>query len=95
MIPKLLEVKVVKDYTLFLRFSDGTTGTADLEHLAGKGVFSKWTDPGFFRSVTIDPESNALAWGQEIDICPDTLYLQIKGISFEDWKKLQLSHATD
>lgn len=95
MFPKIMKVSAVKPYSLWLQFSDGTEGVVDLSNVAGKGVFSRWNDPAFFQSVRIDSESNAIAWGEGIDICPDSLFLQIKNLTFEEWKKTQLSHAAD
>ncbi len=73
------EVKALPDYKLYLKFSDGVEGTADLSDLVGKGVFSAWRDKKFFDSVYVDAESHTVAWPGEIDLCPDRLYMEITG----------------
>ncbi|MDO8518909.1 MAG: DUF2442 domain-containing protein [Deltaproteobacteria bacterium] len=76
---KPIKVKPLPSYKIWVKFSDGAEGTADLSHLAGKGVFSSWKKKGEFEKVHIDNESGTVAWNHEIDLCPDTLYMQITG----------------
>ena len=75
---KVTRIKVLKDYGVELMFDDGRSGVVDLSHLAGKGVFSAWQDYGFFQQVRIG-ESGELVWSDQIDLCPDSLYLQATG----------------
>lgn len=75
---KITGVKVLEDYKLDLTFADGTRGTVDLSHLVGKGVFSLWNDYDAFREVRIG-SSGELVWAEQIDLCPDALYLQATG----------------
>ena len=65
---------------IWIRFQDGEEGEIDLSHLAGMGVFKAWQDRGLFESVRIN-SYNEVAWGDEIDLCPDTLYMQLTGKS--------------
>jgi len=80
---RITDVKVLEDYKLDLTFADGTRGTVDLSQLAGKGVFALWKDYAAFREVRIGP-SGELVWGEQIDLCPDALYLQATGQKPED-----------
>ena len=73
------------DYKIQVRFADGVEGVISLAHLKGKGIFKAWEDYDFFKRVKIDPESNALSWGEEIDICPDAVYFEITGINPEEY----------
>jgi hypothetical protein len=75
---KVVKVRTLQGYSLELTFDDGTSGTADLSDLAGKGVFALWNDRRAFESVRIGP-SGELAWGDRIDLCPDSLYLKVTG----------------
>ena len=72
---KVSRVKVLKDYRLELSFTDGKSGTVNLSHLAGKGVFAAWNDYAVFQHVRIG-DSGELIWNDQIDLCPDALYLQ-------------------
>ena len=80
---KIVYVEVLKNYQLYLRYSDGTDGTVDLLPLVGKGVFTLWNDYGTFRNVQIGT-SGELVWGDQVDLCPDALYLKITQKSPED-----------
>ena len=77
------DIKVLEDYWLELTFADGTGGPVDLSHLVGKGVFAAWKDYDAFREVRIG-SSGELVWGDQIDLCPDALYLQATGQKPED-----------
>jgi hypothetical protein len=80
---KLLETRVLEGYRVWLRYADGVEGEVDLSDLAGRGVFEAWNDRRFFENVRID-ESGALAWGSDIDLCPDALYLRLTGRTPEE-----------
>ena len=81
MIP--VEIKALPNYRLRLRYADGVTGEVDLSHLAGDGVFALWNEPGEFEKVHVGPLGNS-AWTDEVDLCPDALYLEITGKSPEE-----------
>jgi Protein of unknown function (DUF2442) len=73
-----IEVKALPNYRLWLRYADGVTGEVDLSHLAGKGVFAHWNVPGEFERVHVGP-LGSISWTEDIDICPDALYMEITG----------------
>lgn len=75
---RIVEVKPVGPYTVWLRFVDGVCGQLDLSELAGKGVFAAWKDPAVFNAVTIDPETHTLRWPGGIDLAPEVLYEDLK-----------------
>ena len=79
---KPAEVRPLGSYRLYLRFGDGVEGEVDLTHLAGRGVFALWDEPGAFERVRVD-EAGALVWGDEVDLDPDALYLRLTGKSLE------------
>lgn len=80
---KITQVKVLQGYRLELTFDDGVCGTVDLSDLAGKGVFALWHDRHFFEQVRIG-SFGELVWSDEIDLCPDSLYLKVTGKKPED-----------
>ena len=75
---RIVEVRVLDGYRLHLVFQDGAQGNVDLAHLAGRGVFVTWKDRREFENVAIGP-AGELRWGDEIDLCPDSLYLRMSG----------------
>lgn len=81
--PVISEVKPLENYCVWLRFSDGVAGTADLSEFAGRGVFSAWNAEGAFEKVAV-AEGGGIHWGDQIDLCPDALYLKITGKTPEE-----------
>lgn len=72
------KITVLGQYRVELVFDDGVQGTVDLSALVGKGVFSLWGNPVAFQRVRIGP-SGELVWDDQIDLCPDALYLKVTG----------------
>ena len=75
-----VEVEPRRNHRIWLRYSDGAAGEVDLSHLAGRGVFTAWNDPACFEAVHIGP-SGSVAWGEDIELCPDDLYMRLTGKS--------------
>ena len=55
----------------------------DFSHLAGKGVFKFWNDYRNFQRVYISG-AGAIAWSEDIEVCPDATYLRLTGKSVGD-----------
>ena len=70
-------------YKIWLRYSDGAEGEVDLSHLTGKGMFRAWEDRAFFESVQLG-DFGVVTWGEDIDMCPDALYIEITGKSVDE-----------
>jgi hypothetical protein len=80
---RIVDVQPLADFRVALRFDNGETGTVDLSHLAGRGVFSAWLEEGAFEAVVIS-STGALQWPPDLDLCPDSLYLQMTGKSVDE-----------
>ena len=80
---KPVDVKPLPGYRLHIRYSDGVEGEADLSHLVGKGVFTLWNDATSFEKVSIG-NSGEIRWSDEVELCPDSLYIEITGKSPEE-----------
>jgi hypothetical protein len=55
-------------YHVWLCFDDGLEGEVDLVDLVGKGVFEALESVDFFNQVRVDPRTDALTWGEGIDL---------------------------
>ena len=96
--PHVVELEVQEPYKLWLRFDDGITGIVDLSDSAALGgVFAAWTDQDFWRSAHIVADSGAVAWGDgtEVDVCPQSLYLDVTGQTFDELSSEDLSAIAD
>jgi len=80
---KVIKVNVLENYRLDLTFADSTRGIADLSDLAGSGVFKLWDSYDEFKMVKIG-DTGELIWRDQIDLCPDSLYLRVTGKNAED-----------
>jgi hypothetical protein len=93
MFPKLLEVKPLPDFTLLLKYDDGVKGNISLKKLSATDVFSAWKNKVNFSKVSI-PRDNVIAWNDEMEIDADSLYLELRGITFEQLKQESNHHAS-
>ena len=73
---RLIDVEPRPEFRLKLKYSNGVEGEVDLAHLTGRGVFKAWDDDSHFFDARIT-SYGAIAWGNEIELCPDALYLQL------------------
>ena len=83
LLPELVEVKARDGFRIWVRFDDGVSGEIDLSDHVGKGVFKAWDDPEFFKGVYVNPD-RAIAWSEEIDMCPDAAYMEVTGFTAEE-----------
>lgn len=86
--PKVISATSLGKYKLRLSFDDGVEGTVDLSDLAGKGVFKAWDKGDTFNQVFIDKESGAIAWPENLDIDSLNCYLQIKEMTYSQFKMM-------
>jgi hypothetical protein len=78
-----VDVEALPGYRIWIRYRDGVEGEVDLSHLAGRGVFALWNDRGEFDKVHIGP-GHAIVWSDEVELCPDAIYLRLTGRSPEE-----------
>ncbi len=80
---RLVAVRPMDGYQLWLRFEDGTEGSVDLSDLGGRGVFQAWRERTVFEAVRIG-EHGSVEWPGGLDLCGDALYLRLTGKSAGD-----------
>ena len=80
---KIIAAEPLPNYRLRLRYEDGVAGVVNLSHLVGNGVFAQWNEPGAFEQVSLGNRGE-LRWNDQLDLCPDALYLEITGQSAEE-----------
>lgn len=78
-----VEVEARPGYKIWVKYANGPEGVVDLSYLVGQGPYAAWSDPDFFKAVHIDSELQTIAWGNDVDICPDAVYLALTGKSFD------------
>ncbi len=73
MLPRVSRVTAKEDHTLTLTFDNGEVREYDCRPLLDFGVFRSLRDLSAFMRVRVG--ARTVEWPGEIDICPDTLYL--------------------
>jgi hypothetical protein len=91
---KITAIKVMDNYRVWLRFNDGAEGEADFSSKPRTGVFAFWNDHENFRKARIG-NYGELVWNDQLDFCPDSLWLQVTGQKPEALleQDSQLAHA--
>ena len=75
MLCDIVEVKVVKNYILYIRFEDGLSGEVDISKVVPfEGVFSKLKEPSYFATVRVSKDLGTIVWENGADLAPDYLY---------------------
>ncbi|MCP4762154.1 MAG: DUF2442 domain-containing protein [archaeon] len=78
MIPRIVEAKYIGEYTLFLRFSNGTEGEIDFEKELTGEIFEPLKDITFFKEFAINHEIHTIVWPNGADFSPEFLYENLR-----------------
>ncbi len=81
---RIAQAVATEGLKLRLTFENGVSGTVDFSEMATSPLFSSLKNDKFFESVSIIRNGRALAWGEELEICADSLFLRITGKKAED-----------
>ena len=85
-IPRLIAAIPTDDYSLNVKFEDGTEGKYDLKaSILQGGVFSALSDVEFFMKVSISENGDCITWPGEIDIGVDTIYWDVMFAADDKW----------
>ncbi|VAW16220.1 hypothetical protein MNBD_BACTEROID05-1099 [hydrothermal vent metagenome] len=76
---KVVQAKIVKDYTVEFVFDNKKKGCLDLKKYLGRGVFKSLLVKQKFKQFRVDSELGTICWPNGADIAPDTLYLEVLG----------------
>jgi len=74
MTPDVVAVKTLPDYTLLAQFATGEWRRFDMRGLLHYPAFAALQDPALFARAHV--QHGTVAWTDEIDLSPDTLYLR-------------------
>ena len=71
---KVLSAIANDDFTLDLRFEDGSVRKFDVKPYLEYGIFKELKDQSYFKKVGV--AFGTVQWPNEQDISPETLYLE-------------------
>ena len=80
MLPKVVELSVMPERRLNVRFSDGVTGIVEIDRNSFYGVFAPLSDPAFFAQAYVD--HGAVTWPNGADLAPDAMHDALRGSGF-------------
>jgi len=78
MTPRLLEARYVGEFTLHLRFADGTEGNVDLARELHGEVFEPLREKAYFRRFSVSGELHTVVWPNGADFAPEFLYDRVR-----------------
>jgi hypothetical protein len=71
---KVVDVRANDDFTLDLKFSDGSVKRFDAKPYLKYGIFTELNDLSYFKKVKL--AFGTIQWPNEQDIAPETLFLE-------------------
>jgi hypothetical protein len=74
--PRVTAVSVEKNFTLVITFTNGEQKIFDVKPYLEIGVFESLKNAAMFDTAHV--EYGTVAWQNEVDLDPDTLYLESK-----------------
>jgi len=78
MIPQVIEAQYIREFTIHLRFKDGTEGDVDLSQELYGELFEPLKETEKFTAFTIHPEFHTLCWPNGADLAPEFLYEKVQ-----------------
>jgi Protein of unknown function (DUF2442) len=76
MILRVTEAKLIRDFTVWVRFNDGSEGEVDLSGELDGPVFEPLREPRVFAQFRLDPDLHTLVWPNGADLAPEFLHEQ-------------------
>lgn len=78
MLPRVVDAEYVGEFTLHLRFADGTEGDVNLEGELDGEIFEPLKDTAYFRRFAVNPELHTVTWPNGADLAPEFLYEKVR-----------------
>ncbi len=72
--PRVKQAEPTDNFELLLTFNNGEKKKFDAKTLFEYPMYAPLKNIGFFKLVKVD--NMCVYWNDDIDICPDTLYMQ-------------------
>ena len=72
-----VEARYVRNYVIWLRFSDGLAGEVDLRDELDGPVFEPLRQVEVFQCVRLHPELHTIVWPNGADLAPEFLHERV------------------
>jgi hypothetical protein len=71
---KVIDATYIEGYKIFVKFSNGESGSVDLDDALWGEVFEPLRDKEMFRKFKISPVLHTIQWENDADFAPEYLY---------------------
>jgi hypothetical protein len=75
---RVKDARYVRDYVVWLKFSDGTEGEVDLKDELFGEVFEPLRDKEYFKKFEVHPDWLTISWPNGADFAPEFLYAALQ-----------------
>ena len=75
---RLVDAKYVRDFVVWVSFSDGVKGEIDLKPELYGPIFEPLLDVAVFKRFRINPELHTLVWENGADFAPEFLHDKVR-----------------
>ena len=73
MLPRITDARYLRDYIVWLQFSDGAEGDVDLAAELHGPLFEPLRDLTLFSQLRLHPDIHTLVWPNGADLAPEFL----------------------
>ena len=73
----VIEARHVRNYTIWIRFEDGTEGEIDFSKELNGEVFEPLRDLAYFESFRVNRDTGTIEWPNGADFAPEFLYERV------------------
>jgi hypothetical protein len=77
MLIDVIEAEYLRDFTIWLKFEDGSEGEIDLSAELCGPMFEPLKDVDYFKQVRVDPELGTIVWPNGADLAPEFLHEKV------------------
>ena len=84
MLPRIVEVRYLGEYTIWLRFADGAEGEVNLERELEGEIFEPLKDINYFKALVLHPELRTVVWPNGADFAPEFLRAAVRIAASEE-----------
>lgn len=78
MLIDVIDAEYLREFTVWLKFEDGTEGEVDLSAELYGPVFEPLKDVNYFKQLRVDPELGTIVWPNGADLAPEFLYDRVR-----------------
>jgi len=78
MIPRIVKANYLRNFSIYISFSDGSEGEVDLSNELEGEIFAPLKDVSYFKNFCVNHELHTIVWPNGADFAPEFLYDKLK-----------------